>query len=179
MYFDKCCSESDSLGDLETTKGQIESVSQTFVPSIINAPLLFSLSDPFNLFSIAHISFFSANITRISVCFSASFFISCFSLMSLAFLFHFSHHPVVTCWFFRSYMYLFNSPFPCLSGFPLFHHMLAFCLLVPSGIPSISSSLLLCLDWFFLRSNISLINNGQETGCFYNSEITLLSPTPP
>lgn len=36
-------SESDSRGDLETTKGQIESVSQTFVPSIINAPLLFCL----------------------------------------------------------------------------------------------------------------------------------------
>lgn len=102
-----------------------------------------------------------------------------FSLMSLAFLFHFSHHPVVTCWFFRSYMYLFIYPFPCLSGFPLFNHILALCLLVPSGFPSISSSLLLCLDWFFLKSNISLINNLQETGCFYNSEIKLLSPTPP
>ena len=34
---------SDSLGGLETTKGQIESVSQTFVPSIINASLLSSL----------------------------------------------------------------------------------------------------------------------------------------
>lgn len=34
---------SDSLGGLETTKGQIESVSQTFVPSIINASLLPSL----------------------------------------------------------------------------------------------------------------------------------------
>lgn len=61
LYFDKCCSESDSLGDLETTKGQIESVSQTFVSSIINAPLLFSLSDPFNLFSISHI--FSSPLT--------------------------------------------------------------------------------------------------------------------
>lgn len=60
LYFDKCCSESDSLGDLETTKGQIESVSQTFVSSIINAPLLFSLSDPFNLFSISYIFFPSA-----------------------------------------------------------------------------------------------------------------------
>lgn len=84
LYFDKCCSESDSLGDLETTKGQIEPVSQTFVSSMINAPLLFSLSDPFNLFSISHI--FSSPLTshKSLPAFLSHFPSLVFSLMSLA-----------------------------------------------------------------------------------------------
>lgn len=100
-----------------------------------------------------------------------------FSLMSSAFHFHFSHCPVVTFWFFTSYMWSLYLSFPRSLRIPFSDHMLTFCLLVPSGFPSIFSSF--CLDWFFLRSNILLINNVQETGCFYNSEITLLSPTPP
>lgn len=59
-------------------RSQIESVSQTFVPSIINAPLLFSRSDPFNLFSITHFFSSSTNITRVASCFSVWFFTSCF-----------------------------------------------------------------------------------------------------
>lgn len=113
--------------------------------------------------------FLSANITQVSSRFSVSFSISCF-LFDV-----FSGHADLsdlTCEHFI-------SPSSCLSGFPFSDHMLTFCLLLPSGFPSISSILLLCLGWFFLRSNISLISNVQEIGCFYNSEIILLSPTPP
>lgn len=103
LYFDKCCSESNSLGDLETTKGQIESVSQTFVSSIINAPLLFSLSLSLSSFqSIFYQShfFLSANITQVYSCFSVPFFIS-FSLWCI----------YQTCWFFRSHMWSLSLSF--------------------------------------------------------------------
>lgn len=71
---------SDSLGGLETTKGQIESVSQTFVPSIINASLL-SPSDPFNLFSITSLWFFflTADVTSVFLPGFLSFFCSLMS----------------------------------------------------------------------------------------------------
>lgn len=63
--------ESDSLGDLETTKDQIESVSQTFVPSIINASLLFSL------WSFQSIFYHPLTSQVFSPQFSVSYFMSC------------------------------------------------------------------------------------------------------
>lgn len=144
LYFDKCCSESDSLGDLETTEGQIESVSQTFVSSIINAPLLFSLWSFQSIFYQSHF-FLSANITGVCSCFSVSFIISCFLFDVFSGHADFSD---LTCDHFISFC-------PYLSGFPFSDHILTFRLLVPSGFPSFSSFLLLCLGWFFLRSNIS------------------------
>lgn len=77
----------DSLADLETTKDQIESVSQTFVPSIINASLL-----PHSLWSFQsifyHLPFFlAANIK--------CFFLICFiSFSSLCCLPHLCVHPL-------------------------------------------------------------------------------------
>lgn len=67
---------SDSLGGLETTKGQIESVSQTFVPLIINASLLSSLWALKSIFY--HSSFYSLYPLMPHQCFFSIFSVSHF-----------------------------------------------------------------------------------------------------
>lgn len=80
----------DSLGDLETTKDQIESVSQTFVPSIINASLL-----PHSLRSFQSIFYHSPFFPAANI---KCFFLTCFiSFSSLCCLPHLSAPPPPIC----------------------------------------------------------------------------------
>lgn len=120
--FESHFSESDSLGDLETTKDQIESVSQTFVPSIINASLLFSLWSFQSIFY--HWLFFYPLTSQVfSPQFSVSYFVSCLLsdvfytfVCSVSFLYLVS--LVLSFWFAWSCMY--ESISQLSLSFPIF-----------------------------------------------------------
>lgn len=128
-------------------------------------------SDPFNLFSISWL-FFSpaANIK----CFFLMRFISFSPLCCLP---HLCVRPPPPSFWFALSLYLQVIPLPPNRFFRTSICIL-FRLLSPT-LSSLSSRLFLCAGWFLLRSDSLLINNAQETGCFYNTDIALLLPTPP
>lgn len=123
-----------------------------------------SLSDPFNLFSITQIFFFSTNITSVSSWFMSpisSPYVGCLWLYPLSFFS--SNLPDAVSDLFITVITLFLK--------------MSFIFCIPSGFPSIPSYPYACCSLF--RSNSLSINNVRETGCFYNTDITLLSPAPP
>lgn len=127
-------------------------------------PLCFPTpSDPFNLFSITCLFFPAAN---------TKCFISFFSLCCL---------PTPPCPSYR-----FDLPYHFISksslGLPTVssaHLSASFAILFPHFILPLLPSLPLRGLVSLLRSDSLLINNAQETGCFYNTDIALLRRTPP